>query len=95
MGMLSRRAHNKRFPEATVMETVSVHSTCTLLRLQVPPDSPIYNIHPLYPRESFQFLGFESDQDTEDFDRRYTQYIVQSVTGRASGYLYGESRVEY
>ena len=94
MGMLSRRDHNKRFPEATVMETVSVHSACTLLRLQVPPDSPIYNMHPLYPRESFQLLGFESDQETEDFDRRYTQYMVQRVTRRASGYLYGESRVD-
>ena len=37
-------------------------------------------------------LGFESDQATEDFDQRYTQYMVQCVTGRASGYLYGESR---
>ena len=79
MGMLSRRDHNKRFSEATVMETVSVHSACTLLQLQVPPDSPIYDMHPLYPRESFQLLGFESDLKTLIGDIRSTWYDVSQV----------------
>ena len=93
--MLSRRAYNKRFPEATVMETMSVQSACMLRRLQLPQDSPLYDIDPLHPRESFHLVISEAEaEDNEQFNRRYTEDVTQHVTGRVSGYLYGEAQMD-
>ena len=93
MGMLSRRAYKKRFPEATVMETMSVQSACMLRRLQLPQDSPLHDIDPLHPRESFHLVVSEAE-DNEEFNRRLTEYVTQHVAGRASGYLYGEAQTD-
>ena len=94
MAIASKRATNKRYPEATIMETVAMYSSCVLRRLDLPKGSATVDIDPLHPRETFLSVLSDTEVTYDEYKNQYEEFIRQRVTGRQLGNLYGESQTD-